>query len=183
VRHTSLTSRMEARTTKTGQSPARQGPAYPAGMSDAPRLTLLYDVWTLSNVTERVLAAALGPLDLSPGDFALYSLLRVQGPLTPTELARASGSPAQSLTYALRRAEARGHIEKRRSESDRRSYTVSLTAAGIDLHVRAAAAAEQTLVAVESELDGGVASVRAALDDLRGALERIDPALTRSAQH
>src|SRR5215207_4572566 len=144
------------------------GGTYPAGVSEAPRLTLLYDLWTLSNVAERVLAAALGPLDLSPGDFALYSLLRVQGPLTPTELARASGSPAQSLTYALRRAETRGHVEKSRNESDRRSYTVALTPAGIDLHRRAAAAAAHTLLVVEADLDGGPDAVRAALADLRG---------------
>jgi DNA-binding MarR family transcriptional regulator len=152
-------------------------------VSDTRGLTVLYDVWTLSNVTERVLAAALSPLDLSPGDFALYSLLRVQGPLTPTELARASGSPAQSLTYALRRAETRGHVAKHRSESDRRSYTVSLTPAGVEMHERAEAAAEHTMAAVESELAGGVAPVRAALSGLRAALDRVDPALIRPSPH
>ena len=144
-------------------------------MSDAPRFSLLYDVWTTSNLTERVLAAVLGPLDLSPGDFALYSLLRIEGPQTPTELARASGSPAQSLTYALRRAENRGHIQKVRSESDRRSYSVSLTAAGADLHQRAADAADATMLSVEADLPGGAGAVRSALTDLRTALERVAP--------
>lgn len=147
-------------------------------MPDAPRFSLLYDVWTTSNLTERVLAAVLGPLDLSPGDFALYSLLRIEGPLTPTELARASGSPAQSLTYALRRAENRGHIQKMRSESDRRSYSVSLTPAGVDLHRRAADAADSTMLTVEAGLPGGAGAVRSALHDLRVALERLDPAHT-----
>ena len=94
-----------------------------------------------------------------------------------------SGSPAQSLTYALRRAENRGHIEKVRSASDRRSYTVSLTPSAVALHQRAAEAADATLLAVEADLQGGAGPVRAALHDLRAALERVAPAPSQALQH
>lgn len=144
-------------------------------MSSSSQLTLLYDVWTLANTTERVLAAVLAPLQVTPGDFAIYSLLAVQGPLTPTEIARMTGSPATSLTYSLRRAERRGHFAKEPRAGDKRSYHVALTPSGRRLHGDAAKHFAVVMRHVERELPNDGELVRAALQDLREALESALP--------
>jgi len=75
-------------------------------------------------------AFADGQAPLSTDEFAVYSLLRLAGPTTPTRLAHDLGMPASTMTHYLRRMDAAGHLIRRPNPDDRRSSLIELTTAG-----------------------------------------------------
>ncbi len=66
-------------------------------------------------------------LDLSMAQITVLRLLAEMGPMRVTDLAREIGLSASSVTGLIDRLEAEGHIERRRSQEDRREVTVVLT--------------------------------------------------------
>ena len=76
-----------------------------------------------------------GKAPLSTDEFAVYSLLRLVGPTTPTRLAHDLGMPASTMTHCLRRMEAAGHLIRRPNPEDRRSSLIELTGAGSEATV------------------------------------------------
>ena len=79
------------------------------------------------------------PLDLRPVEFSLLLLLQANEQVTPKQLAQALALSAPNLTILLDRLQERGVIERVRSDSDRRSQNVLLTAAGAELAQRCVA--------------------------------------------
>ncbi len=67
---------------------------------------------------------------LTADEFAVYSLLRLAQPTTPTRLANDLGMRASTMSHYLRRMQAAGHLTRRVNPDDRRSSLVELTAAG-----------------------------------------------------
>lgn len=67
---------------------------------------------------------------LRPGEFAVYSALRLEQPVTPTRLAGVLGMPATTLSSALRKMSEAGHLNRTPNPADGRSSLVELTAAG-----------------------------------------------------
>lgn len=135
-----------------------------------PTPNVLFDVWRLSRRVDALLDRALTEADISPSDFGLYSLLAVDGPLTPSELARRSASPATTISQALQRLERRGHARRRPNPEDARSTLVELTDAGRDLHGRAAEPFVDVLAELGRELAGDAGPVRSALHRLEVAI-------------
>ena len=60
--------------------------------------TLLFDVWVVANSTRAVLDEALRPSGLSAEEFALYSAVRRDGGITPTELASLMALPPTTVS-------------------------------------------------------------------------------------
>jgi DNA-binding MarR family transcriptional regulator len=135
-----------------------------------PAPNVLYDVWRVSRRVGTLLDTALEPVGIGASDFGLYSLLAMEGPLTPSELARRSAAPASTISQALNRLEGRGHVERRPNAHDARSTMVGLTAAGRELHRRASAPFVTTLSSLEDELGEDGDRVRAGLYRLEVAL-------------
>ena len=133
-------------------------------------MSLLFDVWLLMHLVSGLLDDALEGTGLSGDDFGLYSLLRVFGPATPTQIARWTGMRATTVSAALRRMAARGHSRTEPNPDDRRSYLVALSPAGARAHL---AAAEPFLAAL------GYVEAALAPDEhaMRLALQRLDAAL------
>ena len=75
-------------------------------------------------------AAEVGEVDLPPGRFALLTLIGRNPGISQTVLSRAAGRDKSTLTPALRDLKRRGLIARKRLESDRRSYHLTLTPAG-----------------------------------------------------
>jgi len=76
------------------------------------------------------------PQDLRPVEFSLLLLLQSNEQVTPKQLAQTLALSAPNLTILLDRLQERGVIERVRSDSDRRSQNVLLTAAGAELAQR-----------------------------------------------
>ena len=101
-------------------------------------MSLLFDVWLVMHLVSGLLDGALEGSGLSGDDFGLYSLLRVFGPATPTQIARWTGMRPTTVSAALRRMAGRGHSETTPNPADRRSYLVAMSAAGRRAHQDAA---------------------------------------------
>lgn len=69
-------------------------------------------------------------VDLSPGRFAALMLIGRNPGISQTALSRAVGSDKSTLTFALDDLVKRGFVRRTRLRKDRRTYCLSLTAAG-----------------------------------------------------
>src|SRR3954463_5693413 len=70
-----------------------------------------------------------GPL--TPDEFAVTSVLRLEQPVRPTELAALTGLRPTTLSNYLRRFESAGLTTKRRDPDDGRASLVELTPEGL----------------------------------------------------
>jgi DNA-binding MarR family transcriptional regulator len=75
-------------------------------------------------------AREVGEVDLPPGRFALLTLIGRNPGISQTVLSRAAGRDKSTLTPALGDLKRRGLIARARRENDRRSFHLTLTAAG-----------------------------------------------------
>src|SRR4029434_8325764 len=146
--------------------------------------TILLDVFAANQKRERLIAAALEGTELPPEDYPLYVCIGVEGPLTPTELARELGMPLSTILFRTRRLERRGHAERVPNPQDKRSFLLQLTPSGNRLLQRARAAVRHRLpqrrrpafrgraLAVEERLGNRrVAALREGLTELGDAIE------------
>ncbi|HKF14181.1 MAG TPA: MarR family transcriptional regulator [Gaiellaceae bacterium] len=145
--------------------------------------TILLDVFAANQKRERLIAEALAETDLPPEDYPVYVYIGVEGPLTPTELARALGMPLSTVLFRVRRLQRRGHAERIPNPEDGRSYLLRLTPSGERLLAFARPLFRARALAVEARLgDERVAALREALDELGRAIEReLDDALREPA--
>jgi DNA-binding MarR family transcriptional regulator len=82
-----------------------------------------------------LLAQTMRDAPLKPGEFAVYSALRLEQPVTPTRLASVLGMPATTLSSALRKMTEAGHLARLPNPADGRSALVELTTAGVAVTV------------------------------------------------
>ncbi|MGZ4603983.1 MAG: MarR family winged helix-turn-helix transcriptional regulator [Kineosporiaceae bacterium] len=142
-------------------------------------MSLLFDVWLLMHLVSGLLDDALDGTGLSGDDFGLYSLLRVFGPATPTQIARWTGMRATTVSAALRRMAGRGHSRTEPNPDDRRSYLVALSPEGVRAHLAAAEPFLAALGHVEASLAPDEHALRLALQRLDAALRSGDAAGAR----
>jgi DNA-binding MarR family transcriptional regulator len=83
----------------------------------------------LTSLLARAFADSQAPL--TPDEFAVYSLLRLAQPTTPTRLAHDLGMRASTMSHYLRRMEAAGHLSRHPNPEDGRSSLIELTAGGV----------------------------------------------------
>jgi DNA-binding MarR family transcriptional regulator len=74
--------------------------------------------------------AVLAAHDLHARQFGALVVLAAEGPLSQRRLGAVQGVDRTTTVAVLDALQARGLIERRRDQSDRRSYTVHLTPAG-----------------------------------------------------
>jgi DNA-binding MarR family transcriptional regulator len=130
----------------------------------------------LTSLLTRAFTDSQAPL--TPDEFAVYSLLRLVHPTTPTRLAHDLGMRASTLSHYLRRMEATGHLSRRPNPEDGRSSLIELTAAGVAATLACFAAFEaaitsfrQHLLVPEKEL---LTALSAMNDALHAAHEEFD---------
>ena len=116
---------------------------------------------------------ALAEAPLTPAEFALYSRLRFEAPLTITEVAQRSGSPVTTVSQVLKRIDGRGHLSREPNPEDARSTVVSLTAAGLDAHTRTASWFEPVIGAIDARLGGERAQIVFSLVRLDQAIREV----------
>lgn len=112
----------------------RNGPAS-AGKEDRTALGPLKDyigfqLRRAQEVSFQAFAKRVGEADLSPGHFAILSVINENPGLNQTALSYATGRDKSTLTPALKSLEKHGFIVRERSKVDRRAYHLNLTAAG-----------------------------------------------------
>jgi DNA-binding MarR family transcriptional regulator len=109
---------------------------------------------SLGHATARGFSEALAPLGIEPRDFALLRLLATVEGDSQQAVGERLGIPSSRMVAVLDAHEARGLIERRQDQSDRRIHALHLTADGGVLLARAFAIA----VAYEQELCGNLSA-------------------------
>lgn len=135
---------------------------------------LLFGVWLLSRVATRVIDEAIRDSGLTADEFAVYSLL-CGGPRTPGELAGWLAVPPTTVSSYVKRFERRGHVRRRASPDDGRSYLLVLTPSGRAAHRRAGTAFLELLDSLRGDLGAAEERVQQALTELRTVLSTRAP--------
>lgn len=153
-------------------------PPDPGGSPPEQYLTVFFDVFVLNQAVGDLLDRAMSTSVLSPTDYALYSALTDSPEVTPTNLASTLGVARATMTDWLRTVEGRGHVRRRRSPTDGRSWQLSLTAAGRKAHASAQEAFGVAFVAFLDTYPGEAgalsSSLREATTATRSALATLE---------
>ena len=137
------------------------------------RLSLLYDVHRVSSLSHELVERSLEGHEMSGTEFALYSYLVTQGPVTVSAVAAGIAAPIATASKLLGRIEERGHLVRSDNPADGRSTFVDLSDSGRAAHADARPGFRAALERVKDELGGTI-------DDVRWALARLDNALAAS---
>lgn len=140
-------------------------------MTDPLGTSILFDVFALNQAVGRLLSTAMRDGPLTPAEYAVYSTIFELEAASPTELATRLGMRLTTFMDQLRLVEGRGHARRIGHPTDRRSYRVVLTAAGLEAHRGANRQFEAAYQAFRSHLPGGEAPAQRGLLVVREAAE------------
>jgi DNA-binding MarR family transcriptional regulator len=115
-------------------------------------LSILFDVYALSQHVRTLVATALAGSGLRPDEYAAYSVVFEAGALTMTELARSLGTPLTTTADVVRGMRERGHLRRAPHPTDSRSFLLTLCPAGLRVHRKASAAFDRAYQALIAEL-------------------------------
>ncbi len=133
-------------------------------------ISLLFDLFVLNQRVRRLMTAALADAGLRADEYAVYSLLFEQAPLTATEMARRMGMPLTTVLDYLSAMDDRRHLRRERHPRDGRAQQLSLTLAGITAQRRTNRAWEVMRANLERSLPVPANDVRRALQALDDAV-------------
>lgn len=98
------------------------------------RISLLFDLFAVSNRVRVLLRQAMADAGLRPDEYAIYSAVFKVGPLTISELAAVVGMPLTSVSDYVQSMTSRGHARRWANPVDSRSFLVALTDEGLAAH-------------------------------------------------
>ncbi|QRM45329.1 MarR family transcriptional regulator [Rhizobium sp. BG4] len=101
---------------------------------DTTPMSILGRIYRLSNLVRPSIEATFAEFHLDRGEFDVIATIRRSGPpyrMIPTELYRHLMISSGGLTHRLDRLEKAGLVTRERSDQDKRSFVVVLTAEGI----------------------------------------------------
>lgn len=127
----------------------------------------------------RLLATAMADCPLRPDEFAVTSVLRLAGPVRPTELAELTGLRPTTLSNYLRRFEGADLVRRRRDPADGRAYLVALTARGERATVDCFPAFEASISSFRKALADEGVDERDVIDTLEAVSRALATATTR----
>lgn len=100
-------------------------------------LSILFDVFALGQRVRTLLRTAMGDAGLRPDEYAAYSVVFEDGPVTMTELSRQLGMPLTTAADYARTMVQRRHARRDPHPSDQRATVLTLTPSGLRAHRRA----------------------------------------------
>jgi DNA-binding MarR family transcriptional regulator len=119
-----------------------------------------------------LLQQALADAPLTPGEFAVYSTLRLTQPTTPTQLAGTLGMRPTTLSSVLVRMSRNGHLKRRRNPADGRSVMLTLSPSGVRATEACFAGFSAAIQAFRRQLTVDEAVLLANLEATSTAIER-----------
>lgn len=144
-------------------------------------LSLLFDVFVVAQRTKRLLAEAMEGSPLSPEEYAVYSALAAEEPVSASDLARRLGLPVTTVHDQLRGMLDRGHVGKQRDPRDGRVQLLRLTSEGRGVHREAGVAFDRAIAPLHAALRLPPEQVHEAIEELGAACERARDALVLGA--
>jgi DNA-binding MarR family transcriptional regulator len=146
---------------------------HPTKLRSMSRLSILFDVFALSQQVKTLLQTAMHDAGLRADEYAAYSVLFESGQITMTEMARELGMPVTTASDSVRAMAERGHVSKDAHPSDQRAYLLRLTTDGVRAQKKASRSFERAYAALISELPPlDEAETRAVLQRLAASAAR-----------
>jgi DNA-binding MarR family transcriptional regulator len=133
---------------------------------------LFLEVPVASRYVVRILEARLAPTGIPPYQLGLLRHIRHAQPVTPTEIATASGVPLTTLRDNVQRLVDGGLARRIPHPTDGRSYRLELTARGERMTQEADPVLAECYAVVERLLPKPLAAYQAAVEELNLALEQ-----------
>lgn len=131
-------------------------------------------MYELFKSTKPYLEAVAADFELTPQQLFALKNLSTERPMTMSELAQTLGCDASNVTSIVDRLEARGLVERRSSDHDRRVKALVMTVAGVALRERIHERMQQPPPALNNlsraDQDALCAILTRALDSLREPL-------------
>lgn len=127
--------------------------------------------------------AALEPVAMNAGEYALYSLLEVMAPITPTRLSELSGIPSQTMSRMLGDLDAKGHLHRAPNPADARSTLVSLNRRGLENRAKASPHFKEAMNRVEAALGSDTEVIGWSMQRLNRALAQVQGEHTVDLAH
>jgi DNA-binding MarR family transcriptional regulator len=140
-------------------------------MPERPDISMLFDLFVVSQRVRRVLSDAMASSGMRPDEYAVYSLLFDMGPMTATEMSEALGMPLTTVLDYLRAMGVAGHVDRMPHPTDGRALQLRLNRTGVAAHRRAHGRWEIVRKRLEDGLSIPIGEVRralAALDEAAG---------------
>lgn len=137
-------------------------------------ISLLFDLFVTAQRVRRVLSDGMAKSGMRPDEYAVYSLLLENGPLTATETCELLGMPLTTVLDYLKAMSVAGHLDRMPHPSDGRALQLRLSRSGITAQKRANAHWE----VVRKRLEGGLPMP---IDRVRLALQALDDAAVRAS--
>ncbi len=132
-------------------------------------VSLLFDLFVVSQRVRRVLADGLAGSGMRPDEYAVYGLLFMYGPLTATEMAEQLGLPLSTVLDYVNAIDEAGRLNRVRHPDDGRAVQLALNSRGVAAHNRANKHWEVVRKEIEGSLQMPKSQVRAALAALDDA--------------
>ena len=142
-------------------------------------ISLLFDFFVTSQRIRRVLGDALADAGMRPDEYAVYSLLLEEGPLTATAMAEILGMPLTTVLDYLKALERAGHMVRTAHPFDGRATEVSLNRSGLEAQRRAHRHWEVVRKAIEDDLTVPIGKLRRSLLALDDSVQRAGLQLKR----
>lgn len=138
------------------------------------RLTLLYQLYLVSQASRGLVKRSLAGSGMTGEEYALSSYLYANGARTLSQGARGLGLPLTTLATLLHGPIERGEIARHPHPRDRRARLLSLTDAGrarLEAAMPAFAAGYRAILAELEAQGADVEALFAALEELRTAID------------
>lgn len=145
-------------------------------------VSLLFDLFVVSQRMRRVLADGMAGSGMRPDEYAVYGLLFMYGPMTATEMAEQLGLPLSTVLDYVNAIDEAGHLNRVRHPDDGRAVQLALNSRGVSAHNRANKHWEVVRKEIEGSLRMPKANVRAALVALDEAAAEAQAARRRATK-
>lgn len=129
-------------------------------------------VYALFQQTDRLLEQHGVNARMAGGSYAVYSVIGVEEPVTPTRLAEILGMPPTSLSYVIRQMHERGHLRRMPNPRDGRSVLLKLTPKGRRITQDAQVGFVRAIESFRAELEVDEPELLAHLEAMSAALDR-----------
>ena len=142
-------------------------------MSATGGLSVLFDLYVADSAARELLRPVMAPTGLNATQYAEYSIVVTNGPLSVSAFAAIAMIPLATASDTVRAMERRGHVERSRDPADGRAWLVDLTDEGRDAHETARRAFRTAARQVSRVLGEAEPDVRQALRLLADACARV----------
>jgi DNA-binding MarR family transcriptional regulator len=131
------------------------------------------ELFVASRYGQQLIRGELEAAGVAVDEYNLVSFVGFLQPVTPTDLARASGITRTTLRDAIARCVERGHLEQVPNPDDARSHLLRLTPPGEALLERGLPAVHRALRRLEEALDRPLDEYEESVWRLRRTLQRL----------